>query len=132
MVQNSIILASGEILLRKFLRMIIQETPEYVISEADDYRELRRSLREATPDAVVLDVCAPSLTDLDVVEEIKKKHPQVKIIILTKLQIPDHFCRAIGMGVEAYVLKKDIGKIDYIINSVLQGGTYISSHNSTK
>jgi DNA-binding NarL/FixJ family response regulator len=127
MVKASIILADEDILLRKFLKMIIQAYPEYVISEAGDYMELLRQLEETTPDVVILDIFMRSLSGLEVVEMIKRQYPQVKIVILTMLQGLIYFRRAIRMGVEGYVLKEEIENVDYIINSVLQGETYISS-----
>jgi DNA-binding NarL/FixJ family response regulator len=127
MIKTLIILADHDILLRKFLRMIIQVDPEYVISEAGDGMELLRQLEETTPDVVILDTSMPGLSGLNVVEMIKKQYPQVKIVILTRLQDQNQFRRAIRMGVEGYVLKEEIENVDCIINTVLQGETYISS-----
>lgn len=121
-----IIVVADDILLRKFLRMIIQADPDYVISETGDDVELLRQFKEKIPDVVLLAMFTPSLRGLNVAEKIREQYPQVKIVILTNYHNQDHFRRAMRMGVEGYVLKEEIQAVDYIINIVLQGERYIT------
>jgi CheY-like chemotaxis protein len=132
-VKTSIICADDNIQLRKFLKMTIQEDPNLsVINEAGDGLELLGLLKETTPDIVVLDISMPALSGLDAAEIIKKLYPQIKIVMLTMHQRKGFFHRACEIGVDGYVLKDELEEINLIINSVLQGRTYISPCFSVK
>lgn len=124
----SIIFADHNILLRKFLRMIVQTDPRLsVVNEADDGLELLGQLEKTTPDIVILDISMPNLSGLETAEIIKKHYPTVKIVIMTIHQEQNYFRRALRIGVDGYVLKNEIKNFHFIINTVLQGKTYISS-----
>ena len=116
MVKASIIFADDNILLRKFLRMSIQEDPHFSIAkEAGDGLELLGQLKETTPDIIILDISMPSLSGLDAAKIIKELYPQVKIVILTMHEKKSYFRRACEIGVDGYVLKDEIEKIHYTI-----------------
>jgi DNA-binding NarL/FixJ family response regulator len=126
--QASVIFADKNILLRKFLRMSIQEDPHLLIAkEADDGLELLRQLEENPPDIIVLDISLPSLSGLEVAKIVKEKNPQIKIVILTMYDRKSYFRYAWEIGVDGYVLKDEIEKIHAIITTILQGKTYVSS-----
>jgi DNA-binding NarL/FixJ family response regulator len=124
----SVIFADDNVMLRKFLRMIIQDDPNlYVAKEADNGLELLEQLKETTPDIIVLDISMPFLSGLEVAKKIKELYPKIKIVILTMNNKKSYFHRACEIGVDGYVLKDEIENIHYIITAVLQGTTYISS-----
>ena len=125
----SIIFADDNILLRKFLRMTVQEDPNLGIArEAGDGLELLEQLKGITPDMVILDISMPNLSGLKVAEVIKKLYPQIKIVILTMHSSKHYFRRAHEIGVHGYVLKDEIENINYIITTILNGKNYISSY----
>ena len=128
MLQASIIFADDNILLRKFLRMSIQEDPHLsVANEAGDGLELLRQLKETTPDLIILDISMPHLSGLKAAKIIKEHYPNIKIVILTKNHKRSYFLQACEIGVDGYVIKDEIEKIHHIVTTVLQGKTYISS-----
>lgn len=129
----SIILADDNILVRKFLRMLIQIDPNLcVVNEAGDGLELLGQLEETIPDIVILDLSMPNLSGLETAEIIKKKYPHVKLVILTLHQEHSYFRRAQRLGVEGYVLKEEIENMCHIITKVLQGKTYMSHYFQRK
>jgi DNA-binding NarL/FixJ family response regulator len=128
MPQATVIFADDNILLRKFLRMSIQEDPHLsVANEAGDGLELLRQLEETTPDIIILDISMPFLSGLKAAKIIKEQYPGIKIVILTMNDRISYFQRACEIGVDGYVLKDEIERSHYIITTVLQGKTYISS-----
>jgi DNA-binding NarL/FixJ family response regulator len=133
MVTASIIFAEDNILLRKFLRMAIQENPDLcVVRETADGLELLEQLEEVIPDLVILDISMPNLSGLDAAKIIKKRCPQVKIVILTMSHEKNSFRRAVRLGVDGYVLKEEIEDINSIVTAILQGKTYVSSYFQEK
>jgi DNA-binding NarL/FixJ family response regulator len=127
--QASVIFADDNVMLRKFLRMIIQDDPNlYVAKEAGNGLELLEQLKETTPDIIVLDISMPGLSGLEAAKKIKALYPKIKIVILTMNNGKSYFRRACEIGVDGYVLKDEIENIHHIITAVLQGRTYISSY----
>ena len=128
----TIIFADDNILLRKFLRMTVQEDPNFCVAhEAGDGLELLEQLKEMTPDIVILDISMPNLSGLKAAEVIRHLDPQIKIVILTMHQSQSYFRRASEIGVDGYVLKDEIENINCIITTILQGQTYTSSYFAT-
>jgi DNA-binding NarL/FixJ family response regulator len=129
MAKASIILVDDHVLIRKALRQIIQEDPTlYVVDEAGDGEEVLRLLEETTPDAVIMDISMPRLSGLETAVIIKQLYPKIKVVILTMHQEKEYFCRAIEIGVEGYVIKKEIDNLNIAIKTVLEGKTYITPH----
>ncbi len=127
MIKASIIVADDHVLFRYWLRRTIQEDPTlYVVSEAGDGVELLRLLEEATPDAVILDISMPKLSGLETALIIKRLYPDVKVVILTMHQEKEYFNKAFEIGVEGYVIKREIDNLNFAIKTVLEGKKYLT------
>jgi len=77
---------------------------------ADDFFD---QLNEAAPDICVLDVQLPGRSGVEIAEELKQRHPKIKILILTALkdEAPVKQCK--DLGVEG-MISKDSGKATYL------------------
>jgi DNA-binding NarL/FixJ family response regulator len=129
----SIIFAGDNILLRKYLRMIVERDPNfYVTGEADDGFELLQQLSQNPPDVIVLESALPATIGLQTARLVRECHPGVKIVILAIP--PDHggFRQAREMGVEGYVLAHEIGQLDRILDHIMQGQNYVSTSFTKK
>jgi DNA-binding NarL/FixJ family response regulator len=124
----SVILAEDHVMVRQGLRRIIQEDPGVqVIHEAGDGEELLELLKDHIPDVVILDIAMPRLGGLEAARIIKKKYPQIKIMILTLLSGKTFFQEAREIGVHGYVLKDEADTdLNAAIKAVLAGKTYFS------
>jgi DNA-binding NarL/FixJ family response regulator len=124
----SIILAEDHVLVRQGLRRIIQENPAMqVILEAGDGVELLALLKESTPDIVILDISMPRLGGLEAAKIIKTEYPTIKIMILTMHREKNFFQKALGIGVDGYILKEEADvALDPAIKAVLEDKTYFS------
>ncbi len=124
----TIILAEDHVLVRQGLRRIIQEDPAMQVThEAGDGLELLELLKTSTPDIVILDISMPRLGGLEAARIIRRRYPQIKIMILTMHREKAFFQMALEIGVLGYVLK-DEAEIDLntAIRAVLEGKTYVS------
>lgn len=125
-----IILADDHAFLRRAVRRIIQGDPTlHVINEVGDGMELLNLLEETTPDAVILDISMPRLSGLEAAVIIKQLYPEVKVVILTMHHEKEYFHKAMEIGVEGYVLKKEIENINIAISTVLGGKTYFPAYS---
>ena len=124
----SIILTDDHVLVRQGLKRIIQEDPAMqVIHEAGDGLELLELLKESSPDIVILDISMPRLGGLEAAQIIKTQYPTMKIVILTMHREKNFFHKALGIGVDGYILKDEAdGSLHSAIKAVLMDKTYFS------
>ncbi|NEW66293.1 response regulator transcription factor [Carnobacteriaceae bacterium zg-84] len=73
-------------------------------------------------DVAILDIEMPYMTGLDVLEWIRERQLNTKVIIVTTFKRPGYFQRAVRAGVDAFVLKeRSISDLMITIQSVLKG-----------
>ncbi len=105
----NIIVADDHPIFRTGIRQIIESVPELcVISEANNGRELLDKLATHKCDLVVLDLSMPEMNGLEVLGEIKKLFPEIKILIITMHKEREFFKYALAKGVDGYILKSEV------------------------
>lgn len=123
-----ILLADDHVLFRQGLRRILSEHADLeVIGEAKDGLDLLKLLKKLNPHLILLDISMPGLRGLEAITEIKKLHPNAKILVLTMHRDPDYLFHAISAGASGYLLKED-AEMDLFsaIDTARKGGTYLS------
>lgn len=121
-------LADDHELIRHGLRNIISRSAQLdVVDEVSDSEALLTKLRKTALDLLVLDISIPKINGIELTEIIKKRYPQLKILILTMHQNIRFLRRAIAAGADGYLVKTDCGQeILSAIDRIQQGQTYIS------
>lgn len=84
MVKIALVDDSG--ILRAALRNVLESSGFEVVFEADGSRALFETLAKTPADLVLLDVFFPTENGLDILSELKKQYPAVKVLIVTGLQ----------------------------------------------
>lgn len=77
----------------------------YEVHGASNGRDGLALLAERPFDAVLLDEMMPGLGGLDTLEEIRKRHPHVPVIMITKSEAEDLMTKAIGRRIDDYLVK---------------------------
>lgn len=126
MSRYGIVLADDHVLLRQGLRTILTGVGDLeVVGEAGDGRELLTLLRGAVPDMVILDISMPHLRGIDVIGQIKRMAPKVKILILSMHQ--EYLHPALSAGADGYLLKEDADReLFAAIEHIRRGGSFLS------
>ncbi|MBW2465680.1 MAG: response regulator transcription factor [Deltaproteobacteria bacterium] len=130
MAKYKIILADDHVLIRQGLKKLIEENVDLeVTGEAGDGLELLDLLENIRPDLIILDISMPHLRGIEVINEVKKLCPGVKILMITMHKSEQHFLCAMSAGADGYLLKEDSdSELLNAIDVVMQNEMYISPH----
>jgi DNA-binding NarL/FixJ family response regulator len=129
-----IVLADDHALFRQGLKNILEKKADLkVVGEAGDGLELLNLLNagKLAPDLIILDISMPNLRGIEVIPEIKRTHPKMKVLIVTMHKDKEYLYQAFAAGVDGYFLKKDAGaELFNAVEKVRQGKIYLSAHLS--
>ena len=123
-----LLLGDDHTLMRTGLRKILEERPEWeVVAEVGDGREAVRKCTALKPDVAILDVAMPLLNGIDATQQIVRKVPETKVLVLSMHSDEAYVTRALQAGATGYMLKDSAGK-DLLkgIASVAAGQAYFS------
>ena len=124
-----IILADDHVIVRQGIKKIIEEIPGLkVIGEASK-KGFVGLLKNLTPDLVVMEISISNSQGIEIISELKKNFPDLKVLILTMHKDKRLLHAAISAGADGYILKEDPDKELYsAIEKIQQGRVYISPH----
>jgi DNA-binding NarL/FixJ family response regulator len=76
-----------------------------IVGETQNGTQVLPLVSKTNPDLVLLDVRMPAMDGLACLDQIKKRHPQVKVVMLSASTSQDLIDSALRRGASAYVLK---------------------------
>ena len=101
-----IVLADDQKLLIESLKIIIEQDHDIeVVGLAENGQEALRLCDEAAPDLVLMDLKMPVCDGVKSTGFIKKKHPEIKVLILTTFNDDESVSQALKNGADGYILK---------------------------
>jgi RNA polymerase sigma factor (sigma-70 family) len=123
-----VLLGDDHALVRHGLRKILEERGACdVVAEVGDGREAIRLALDLTPDVAVLDVGMPLLNGIDATEQIVRRVPATRVLILSMHSEEAYVTRAIQAGATGYLLKDSAGKeLLQAVASVAAGDAFFS------
>lgn len=105
--KNKIIIVDDHEVVRLGLRSLLDQYPQYeVISEASSANEVIQQVDNLDPDIILMDIRLPGKSGIEACEEIKKKKPDIKVLMLTSYAEDEMLFAAIKAGASGYVLKQ--------------------------
>ncbi len=114
-------------ILREGLAALLTRQPGYqVVAQAGTVAEAYGAVDEHIPDVVVLDVSLPDGSGIEACREIKARHPEVKVVILTGSGDEDAVLTSVVAGANGYLLKQSgIRDVIRAIEVVAGGGSLL-------
>ena len=101
-----VLLVDDHRILREGLRALLSEQPGLVVvGDASDGEAALEMIAESHPDVVVMDMVMPRMSGLEATSLIRKRHPQVRVLILSMYDDDEYVQRVIQAGASGYVLK---------------------------
>lgn len=88
------------------LEMILEADPELeVVGLTYDGSEALELIPKAKPDLVLMDLKMPVMNGIHATREIKKRHPEIKVLVLTTFGEDEWVFDAVRSGADGYLLK---------------------------
>lgn len=108
------------------IRIISYEKDLEIVIESDSGEDLIKKLEKVTPEIILLDINMDKLDGVETLKIVKKRWPQIKIVILTVEKQKRKIKEVLKLGADGYVLKESAGgEITSAIRTVVDGGKYI-------
>lgn len=129
-----VLIADDQELIRQSLKIVLGTDSEIEITDSvGDGTDVLKSLEKNVPDVILMDVRMPKMDGTVCTKEVKKKYPDVKIIILTTFDDDDFIYSALKYGASGYILKGiSMEGLKQAIMTVHRGGSMINPDIATK
>lgn len=101
-----VLLADDQSILADGIKSVLSSCPELeVVGIASDGFEALTMTETCSPDVVLMDIRMPNMNGVIATQEIKRRRPDVKVLILTTFDDSDYILNAINNGASGYLLK---------------------------
>ena len=102
-----IILADDHKLFRDALRVVLETVPDYeVVAEVGNAPDLKEAVARLQPDLVIQDYRMPGGGAVAVLEYIKQRYPEIKVIMLTGVDSGALFQQLLDSNADGVLLKE--------------------------
>jgi DNA-binding NarL/FixJ family response regulator len=125
---HRVLIAEDNPLLRDALRAMISLSEDLeVIAEASDGKAAIQAALACKPDIITMDLSMPNMGGLEATRIIRKRCPEIRIVILSGLHSEHLMCEVLAAGADSYVLKESAqnGFLD-ALRSTMAGRMYLS------
>ena len=123
-----ILLADDHTLIRRGLRLLVEQQPDLVVAaEAEDGRQAVALAASMKPDVAVLDIGMPNLNGIEAAQQITAGESGAAVVILSMHSDESYILRALKAGARGYLLK-DSAESDLVraIHAVAEGKSFFS------
>ncbi len=125
---TDVLLVDHNCLMRQGLRALLAAHAEFnVVGEAGDGKEGAQQAFRLLPGLALLDIQLPGMNGIQATAHIKRRLPQVRVIILTASKTDDYVRESLRVGADGYVLKDaSFEELLIAMRSVMLGKKYLS------
>jgi len=103
----NVMIVDDHSIVREGIKQILELDGDIKVSaEAGNGKECVEKLDERSTDVLLLDINMPKMNGLQVLQYLKEKKSNVKVLILTIHNEIEYLLRAVDIGVDGYVLKE--------------------------
>jgi len=128
----SIFIVDDHDIIREGLKTILRRQPDYeVIGEAKDGEEALEKVSSLKPDILLLDITMPKKTGLEIIEQVLKKSPSTKILIISVHKANAYVLKALQSGVKGYLSKENAADdLLQALRKIVSGQVYLDAQAS--
>ena len=101
-----VLLADDHRLILAGIRRALDEVEDLeVVGEAESGSQVLPLIHQTNPDLVLLDLRLPDMSGLACLDSIRQRYPDVRVVILSAFNDPEHIQAAFQRGATAYIVK---------------------------
>src|SRR5687767_8745380 len=125
---TNILIVDDHPIVRRGLRETLAVEPDItVVAEAARSEEVMHALAAHRCDVVLLDLSLPGRGGLDVLKDIQRDSPQVRVLVVSTYSETQYALRAIRAGAAGYLVKTSAPEeLVRAVRSVMDSGRYIT------
>ena len=114
--------------MREGLRALLSLDPNIeIVGETGNGHDAIRLVAACKPSLVLMDLSMPDMNGMEATREIKRRNPEVRIIVLTVHKTEEYVRATLQAGANGYVLKDAThAELKLAVKSVLEGKIYLS------
>jgi DNA-binding NarL/FixJ family response regulator len=129
-----VLLADDHTIVRAGLREILAGTGDITVEgEAGSGQEVLANIREHDYDVVVLDMSMPGRSGIELIKQVKREKPKLRILVLSMHEEQQYAVRALKAGASGYLTKD--GAADQLvaaIRRIASGGAYVTPETAER
>ena len=102
---RTLIVEDNLLFRQTILDILSAQFPSMVLEEAVDGKTALERIDDALPDLIFMDIKMPGENGLHLTEHIKRRHPEVVVVILTSYDWPEYRDAAYKFGANYFIMK---------------------------
>ncbi|MBM7552739.1 response regulator [Thalassobacillus pellis] len=102
---NKVLIVDDAAFMRMMIKDILTKNGFEVVGEAQDGQQAIEKFEETNPDLVTMDITMPEMDGISALKEIKKSHPDAKIIMCSAMGQQAMVIDAIQAGAKDFIVK---------------------------
>ena len=114
---SKVLVVDDSVADRNLVEVFLQAEPELHLLYASHGREALAAIERDRPDIVLTDMHMPVMDGLELVQEVRQKHSQIPIILMTAYGSEELAMRALKQGAASYVAKSHFQQ--HLLDTVL-------------
>lgn len=126
-----LIVDDEEIVIRSCLRILSDSC--YAVDSVQDGWEALRKVDETEYDIIILDIMMPKIDGLDVLQQVKERHPDIDVIMITGLSQIQTAVKAMKLGAFDYLSKPfDPDELKHVVDRALERRHLLQENRNLK
>lgn len=114
-----ILVVDNELAQREVIGLALKD--KYSVATAGGAKEAFKYMADNSVDLVLLDIEMPGISGITALEEIKKRHPDTEVVMVTACATVENVRRAIRLGAFGFLAKPfDITELIEIVDKALK------------
>jgi DNA-binding NarL/FixJ family response regulator len=132
--KHTILIAEDYALIRAGIRSLLSAEPDLeVIGEVDNGKDAVRQAVALKPSLVLMDLSMPGSNGMEAIGEIRRRNPEVRILVVTMHKTDEYIQEALRMGASGYILKESsYNELITGVRTVLAGKVFLSPEVSER
>jgi len=132
--KTRVLIVDDHALLREGIIAFLKHHEDFeVVGEASNGLQAIEKAEKLRPEVIIMDISMPELGGIEATVEIKKRQPDIKVLILSQYDDKEYVSRLLKAGVSGYILKHAVGTdLVTAIRAVAKGESYLYSSIATK